>query len=87
MHLFPSSYPTFFANFARMSSNDHLGRKVHVKCDSDDTIGDLKKLIAAQTGTDSTKVYSRNHNGDKGKAILIHNRYNSRSGILFIKTT
>ena len=31
--------------------NDRLGKKVRVKCNSDDTIGDLKKLIAAQTGT------------------------------------
>jgi ubiquitin-like protein 5 len=31
--------------------NDRLGKKVRVKCNEDDTIGDLKKLIAAQTGT------------------------------------
>ncbi|XP_041613964.1 ubiquitin-like protein 5 [Vulpes lagopus] len=31
--------------------NDHLEKKVRVKCNTDDTIGDLKKLIAAQTGT------------------------------------
>uniref|UniRef100_A0A803TTH3 Ubiquitin-like protein 5 n=2 Tax=Anolis carolinensis TaxID=28377 RepID=A0A803TTH3_ANOCA len=31
--------------------NDHLGKKVRVKCNSDDTIWDLKKLIAAQIGT------------------------------------
>ena len=30
--------------------NDRLGKKVRVKCNDDDTIGDLKKLIAAQTG-------------------------------------
>ncbi|KAG6864780.1 Ubiquitin-like 5 [Blastosporella zonata] len=29
---------------------------VQVKCDSEDTVGDLKKLIAAQTGTNSTKI-------------------------------
>ncbi|CAE6526136.1 unnamed protein product [Rhizoctonia solani] len=34
-------------------ANDRLGRKVRVKCSPDDTVGDLKKLIAAQTGTDS----------------------------------
>ena len=28
--------------------NDRLGKKVRVKCNEDDTIGDLKKLIAAQ---------------------------------------
>ncbi|KAH7856059.1 hypothetical protein Vadar_032269 [Vaccinium darrowii] len=31
--------------------NDRLGKKVRVKCNDDDTIGDLKKLVAAQTGT------------------------------------
>ena len=28
--------------------NDRLGKKVRVKCNEDDTIGDLKKLVAAQ---------------------------------------
>ena len=28
--------------------NDRLGKKVRVKVNEDDTIGDLKKLIAAQ---------------------------------------
>jgi ubiquitin-like protein 5 len=36
--------------------NDRLGKKVRVKCNSDDTIGDLKKLIAAQTGTRAEKI-------------------------------
>jgi ubiquitin-like protein 5 len=36
--------------------NDRLGKKVRVKCNSDDTIGDLKKLIAAQTGTRPEKI-------------------------------
>ncbi|KAL1353658.1 ubiquitin-like protein 5 [Arachis ipaensis] len=31
--------------------NDRLGKKVRVKCNDDDTMGDLKKLVAAQTGT------------------------------------
>ncbi len=31
--------------------NDRLGKKVRVKCNEDDTIGDLKKLVAALTGT------------------------------------
>jgi len=30
--------------------------QVRVKCSPDDTVGDLKKLIAAQTGTDATKI-------------------------------
>jgi len=37
-------------------ANDRLGRKVRVKCSSDDTVGDLKKLIAAQTGTNASKI-------------------------------
>jgi len=37
-------------------ANDRLGRKVRVKCSPDDTVGDLKKLIAAQTGTDWRKI-------------------------------
>ena len=36
--------------------NDRLGKKVRVKCNEDDTIGDLKKLIAAQTGTRADKI-------------------------------
>lgn len=31
--------------------NDRLGKKVRIKCNPTDTIGDLKKLISAQTGT------------------------------------
>ncbi|XP_016011546.2 ubiquitin-like protein 5 [Rousettus aegyptiacus] len=36
--------------------NDRLGKKVRVKCSTDDTIGDLKKLIAAQTGARWNKI-------------------------------
>ncbi|XP_006889902.1 PREDICTED: ubiquitin-like protein 5-like [Elephantulus edwardii] len=36
--------------------NDRLGKKVCLKCNTDDTIGDLKKLIAAQTGTRWNKI-------------------------------
>jgi len=36
--------------------NDRLGKKVRIKCNEDDTIGDLKKLIAAQTGTRWDKI-------------------------------
>ncbi|KAK8955681.1 Ubiquitin-like protein 5 [Platanthera guangdongensis] len=31
--------------------NDRLRKKVRVKCNDDDTIGDLNKLVAAQTYT------------------------------------
>jgi ubiquitin-like protein 5 len=36
--------------------NDRLGKKIKVKCNSDDTVGDLKKLIALQTGTRADKL-------------------------------
>ncbi|KAI9188023.1 ubiquitin-like modifier hub1 [Blastocladiella emersonii ATCC 22665] len=36
--------------------DDRLGKKVRVKCNPDDTVGDLKKLIAAQTGTRPEKI-------------------------------
>ncbi|PAV70074.1 hypothetical protein WR25_19206 [Diploscapter pachys] len=36
--------------------NDRLGKKVRIKCNPTDTIGDLKKLIAAQTGTRYDKI-------------------------------
>ncbi|KAM7349940.1 ubiquitin-like protein 5 isoform 1-T1 [Cochliomyia hominivorax] len=39
-----------------ITCNDRLGKKVRVKCNPDDTIGDLKKLIAAQTGTKYDKI-------------------------------
>lgn len=39
-----------------ITCNDRLGKKIRVKCNGDDTIGDLKKLIAAQTGTRSDKI-------------------------------
>jgi ubiquitin-like protein 5 len=37
-------------------ANDRLGKKVRVKCNEDDTIGDLKLLIAAQIGTRPEKI-------------------------------
>ncbi|KAE8332616.1 ubiquitin-like modifier hub1 [Aspergillus sergii] len=37
-------------------ANDRLGRKVRVKLQPEDTIGELKKLIAAQTGEDAAKI-------------------------------
>lgn len=39
-----------------VTCNDRLGKKVRVKCNPDDTIGDLKKLISAQTGTHWEKI-------------------------------
>ncbi|KAG0636619.1 ubiquitin-related domain-containing protein [Tuber brumale] len=36
--------------------NDRLGKKVRVKCEPNDTIGDFKKLVAAQIGTSAEKI-------------------------------
>ncbi|KDD76987.1 hypothetical protein H632_c47p2 [Helicosporidium sp. ATCC 50920] len=36
--------------------NDRLGKKIRVKCNEDDTVGDLKLLVAAQTGTRPEKI-------------------------------
>eukprot|EP00842_Homolaphlyctis_polyrhiza_P005488 jgi/Hompol1/5940/HPOL_004750-RA len=36
--------------------NDRLGKKVRVKCNPDDTIGELKILVAAQIGTLPEKI-------------------------------
>jgi ubiquitin-like protein 5 len=41
---------------ARSICNDRLGKKIRVKCNADDTVGDLKKLLAAQTGTRPEKL-------------------------------
>ena len=42
---------THVTRMIEITCNDRLGKKVRVKCNADDTVGDLKKLIAAQTGT------------------------------------
>lgn len=44
------------ATMIEITCNDRLGKKVRVKCNPEDTIGDLKKLIAAQTGTRFDKI-------------------------------
>ncbi|XP_011475766.1 ubiquitin-like protein 5 [Oryzias latipes] len=50
------SWATFNYTMIEVICNDRLGKKVRVKCNSEDTIGDLKKLIAAQTGTRYDKI-------------------------------
>jgi ubiquitin-like protein 5 len=40
-------------------ANDRLGRRVRIKCSPEDTIGDLKALIAAQTGTAKDRIRIR----------------------------
>lgn len=36
--------------------NDRLGHKVRVKCSPNDTVGDLKRLVSAHTGTRAEKI-------------------------------
>lgn len=36
--------------------NDRLGKKVRLLCNEDDTIGDIKKVIAYKTGTKAEKI-------------------------------
>ena len=42
--------------------NDRVGKKVRVKCNEDDLIGDLKKLAAAQIGTRPEKIRLQKYN-------------------------
>lgn len=64
--------------------NDRTGTRVHVKCRADDTIGDVKKIIAAQSGHRADKVQFLH-------LLVFHfthadrYRYAFRSGILFIR--
>ncbi|OLL26947.1 Ubiquitin-like protein 5 [Neolecta irregularis DAH-3] len=48
--------PVYTGSMIEVICNDRLGKKIRVKCNEDDTVGDLKKLIAAQTGTDHRKI-------------------------------
>jgi len=46
----------FFVGMIEVVCSDRVGKKIRVKCNPDDTIGDLKKLIAAQIGTRPEKI-------------------------------
>ncbi|KAK4683609.1 ubiquitin-like protein 5, partial [Tremellales sp. Uapishka_1] len=48
--------PVQYARLIEVIANDRMGRKVRVKCSPTDTVGDLKRLIAAQTGTTAGKI-------------------------------
>uniref|UniRef100_A0A670Z3G9 Ubiquitin-like protein 5 n=2 Tax=Elapidae TaxID=8602 RepID=A0A670Z3G9_PSETE len=56
--IFPSflAEPNVKIKMIEVVCNDRLGKKVRVKCNTDDCIRDLKKLIAAQTGTRWDKI-------------------------------
>ncbi len=51
-----SARPGSHLHMIEVICNDRLGKKIRVKCNEDDTIGDLKKLLAAQTGTRPEKL-------------------------------
>ena len=36
--------------------NDRLGRRIRVKCNEDDTVGELKRVVAAVTGSRVEKI-------------------------------
>lgn len=48
--------------FIEVSINDRTGRKIRVKCSPDDTIGDLKRMIALQIGTRPDRLILRKWN-------------------------
>ncbi|KAI9313412.1 ubiquitin-related domain-containing protein [Dichotomocladium elegans] len=48
--------PTPQYNLIEVEVNDRLGKKARVKCSPKDTVGDFKKLVAAQIGTDPHKI-------------------------------
>ncbi|KAJ8254036.1 hypothetical protein COCON_G00206480 [Conger conger] len=52
----PKTWSNFKDTMIEVVCNDRLGKKVRVKCNSEDCIKDLKKLIAAQTGTRWEKI-------------------------------
>ena len=56
--------------------DDRLGKKVRVKCNEDDTIGDLKKLAAAQLGTRPEKL--RIQKWYTVYKVCVHIHYRSR---------
>ena len=78
-----------------ITCNDRLGKKVRVKCNPDDTIGDLKKLVAAQTGTRWEKIvlkkwytiYKDHIKLEDCKLILNLQKKNSTHHLSFIFTT
>ncbi|CAR21312.1 Ubiquitin-like modifier HUB1 [Lachancea thermotolerans] len=45
--------------------NDRLGKKIRVKCEGEDTVGDFKKVLALQLGISWTKIVLQ-----KGGAVL-----------------
>lgn len=42
--------------FISVVCNDRMGKKVSVKCDPKDTVGDFKLLLQAQIGTTAARI-------------------------------
>ncbi|KAJ1654748.1 Ubiquitin-like 5 [Dispira simplex] len=42
--------------------NDRLGKKIRVDCNKEDTIGQLKKRISTQTGTNANRIILKKGN-------------------------
>lgn len=62
-------------------ANDRLGKKIKIKCLPEDTIGDLKKIIAFQIGTPHDKlILKKGHQVYKDHITLddyeVHNGFN-----------
>jgi ubiquitin-like protein 5 len=69
--------------------NDRLGKKVRVKCAPDDLVGDFKKLVAAQIGTDPKKIVLKKWYKEFKDHITLSDckwalNFISRKGCLFI---
>lgn len=46
----------FTVSMIEVIVNDRLGKKVRIKANPTDTVGEFKKLVAAQTGTRFEKI-------------------------------
>ncbi|KAG0304371.1 Ubiquitin-like 5 [Dissophora globulifera] len=66
----------------RILCNDRLGKKVEVVCDDQDTIGELKKMLAAQLGTRWEKIVLKKwHNIYKDHITLYDYEINDGSNL------
>lgn len=52
----PDAVPVSKGHTLELVLNDRLGKKLRLTCNSDDTIGDVKKVVAATTGSRAEKI-------------------------------
>ena len=50
------SEPSQNSSIIEIILNDRLGKKLRLKCSPEDTVGDLKKILAAKDGTRAEKI-------------------------------